>query len=162
MSYMVTGSTALNYYAVPRMTRDIDVVVELDAAKGEKLSDVLSSEFYIDRDAIRRAIAERRIVNAIHLERVVKVDLIVLKDTDFARHEFARRVRVESLNGLWLVSAEDLVLSKLLWAQQTGSELQLRDVREMAQVVANLDRRYIATWASLLGVSELALREGAL
>jgi hypothetical protein len=27
--YMLTGSMAANYYAVPRMTRDIDLVVEL-------------------------------------------------------------------------------------------------------------------------------------
>ena len=26
---MVSGSTALNYYAEPRMTRDIDIVIEL-------------------------------------------------------------------------------------------------------------------------------------
>ena len=29
IAYMVTGSIAMNYYAVPRMTRDIDLVVEL-------------------------------------------------------------------------------------------------------------------------------------
>ena len=28
--YMVTGSIAMNFYAVPRMTRDIDIVVELE------------------------------------------------------------------------------------------------------------------------------------
>ena len=27
--YMLTGSMAMNYYAVPRMTRDIDLVVEV-------------------------------------------------------------------------------------------------------------------------------------
>ena len=27
--YMVTGSIAANFYTVPRMTRDIDIVVEL-------------------------------------------------------------------------------------------------------------------------------------
>jgi hypothetical protein len=32
MPYMVTGSMALGVYAVPRMTRDIDLVVELAAA----------------------------------------------------------------------------------------------------------------------------------
>lgn len=29
LPYMVTGSIAMNYYALPRMTRDIDIVVEL-------------------------------------------------------------------------------------------------------------------------------------
>ena len=31
IAYMVTGSFAANYYAVPRMTRDINLVVELPA-----------------------------------------------------------------------------------------------------------------------------------
>ena len=29
IAYMITGSTAANFYTVPRMTRDIDIVVEL-------------------------------------------------------------------------------------------------------------------------------------
>jgi hypothetical protein len=29
IAYMLTGSVALSYYAEPRMTRDIDLVVEL-------------------------------------------------------------------------------------------------------------------------------------
>jgi hypothetical protein len=39
--YMVSGLMAMNYYAQPRMTRDIDLVVEMgntDAARIEKLS----------------------------------------------------------------------------------------------------------------------------
>lgn len=160
--YMVTGSTALNYYAVPRMTRDIDIVIELNAAQSGTLGGLLSSEFYVDQDAIDRAAAERRIVNVIHLRHLVKVDLIVQRNTDFARVEFSRRRRLDPLGGLWLVSPEDLVLSKLMWAQQSGSEVQLRDVREVVRAVPDLDREYIAKWAGALDVSEAAAREGAL
>ena len=32
---------------------------------------------------------------------------------------------------LWIVSPEDLILSKLDWARDTRSELQLRDVRHL-------------------------------
>lgn len=142
--YMITGSTAVNYYAVPRMTRDIDIVVELDTARSGRLGKLLSSEFYVDQNAIDRAAAERRIVNAIHLGRLVKVDLIVRRDTDFARTEFSRRRRLDPLGGLWLVSPEDLVLSKLMWARQGGSDAQLRDVREVVRAVHDLDREYIA------------------
>lgn len=159
--YMVTGSTALNYYAVPRMTRDIDIVVELDVTRSEQLWNALSSEFYAEREAIDRAAVERRIVNVIHLDRLVKVDLIVRRSTEFARMEFSRRRRLDPLGGVWLVSPEDLVLSKLTWAQQSGSETQLRDVREVIRAVPDLDREYIAKWAGILGVSEAAARAGA-
>lgn len=160
--YMVTGSMALNFYAMPRMTRDIDIVVELDAVSGQTLGAALTTEFYVDHDAIQRAVAEQRIVNVIHLDRLVKVDLIVRKNTDFARTEFSRRSRHDQAWRLWLVSPEDLVLSKLLWAQQTGSELQLRDVREIIRAVEGLDRDYLERWVQLLGVSEGATRAGAL
>ena len=40
ITYMLTGSMAMNYYAQPRMTRDIDMVVELAAADANKIVDV--------------------------------------------------------------------------------------------------------------------------
>ena len=33
--YMVSGSMALNFYATPRMTRDIDIVVEIQPNLGQ-------------------------------------------------------------------------------------------------------------------------------
>jgi len=40
LAYMLTGSMAMNYYAQPRMTRDIDVVVALAPADAEKIVDL--------------------------------------------------------------------------------------------------------------------------
>ena len=37
MAYMLTGSMAMNYYATPRMTRDIDLVVALSAAGSARI-----------------------------------------------------------------------------------------------------------------------------
>ena len=37
MPYMVTGSFAANYSALPRMTRDIDIVVDLSSADADRL-----------------------------------------------------------------------------------------------------------------------------
>ena len=34
---MLTGSMALNFYAVPRMTRDLDIVIELEMSDAAKL-----------------------------------------------------------------------------------------------------------------------------
>ena len=51
---------------------------------------------------------------------------------NYRQTEFARRMRVE-LPGfqVWLVSREDLILSKLAWARDSESELQMRDVRNL-------------------------------
>ena len=51
---MVTGSTAANYYAVPRMTRDIDIVVELGAADVETML-ALFGNFYLMQYCKKRA-----------------------------------------------------------------------------------------------------------
>jgi hypothetical protein len=39
ISFMLTGSVAMNYYAQPRMTRDIDLVVSLMKLKPVHFSD---------------------------------------------------------------------------------------------------------------------------
>jgi hypothetical protein len=57
--YMVTGSMAVNYHAVPRMTRDDDLVVDLAGGDAERLWEAFRADFYVDRDAVRRAIEER-------------------------------------------------------------------------------------------------------
>ena len=151
--FMVSGSLALGYYAQPRMTRDIDVVAELDDEGVHRVVAAFASDFYCDEDAIRRAVATRRIVNLVHLESAYKVDLIVRKDSEYRQVEFQRRRRL-SLGGvdIWLVAPEDLLLSKLLWARESGSELQLRDAANLVASVLDLDWPYSSRWASALGV----------
>ncbi len=91
IGYMVTGSMALNYYAVPRMTRDIDLVAELSPGDAERVVELFRDDFYLDREAIRRAIEEQESFNIIETTRVVKVDFVVRKDVEYRRVEFARR-----------------------------------------------------------------------
>jgi hypothetical protein len=37
IDFMLTGSMAMNYYAQPRMTRDVDVVVALESADADRI-----------------------------------------------------------------------------------------------------------------------------
>jgi hypothetical protein len=152
--YMVSGSIALGYYAQPRMTRDIDLVVELDQAGVKKVVAAFAADFYCDEDAVTRAVETRRLVNLVHLESAYKIDLIVRKDSEYRLVEFQRRRRL-SLGGVnvWLVSPEDLLLSKLAWAREGGSDLQMRDAAALAASVPNLDWTYLSRWASTLDVS---------
>jgi hypothetical protein len=55
---MVTDSVAMNYSTQPRMTRDIDVVMELRESDAETLTNLFIQDYYIDREAIVRAIAQ--------------------------------------------------------------------------------------------------------
>jgi ABC-type anion transport system duplicated permease subunit len=159
IAYMISGSIALSYYAQPRLTRDIDIVVALRLEDAERVTNLFAAGFYIDADAVRNAIAQPGMFNIIHYDHVMKVDFIVRKDTLYRQEEFARRSAVE-IDGvtMWLVTAEDLLLSKLAWAAESRSELQLQDVRNLIRSVADLDWTYIERWATDLMLGEL-LRE---
>ena len=97
--------------------------------------------------------------NIIHYDHVMKVDFIVRKDTPYRQEEFARRFAVD-IDGvtMWLVTAEDLLLSKLAWAAESRSEIQLQDVCNLIRAVVDLDWTYIEHWATELTLGEL-LRE---
>lgn len=151
---MVTGSVAMNYYAQPRMTRDIDVVMALEKSDAVKLVNLFSSEYYVDQQAVARAIDQRSIFNLIHQDSVIKVDGIVRKDEAYRKEEFTRRRRVTIEDfQTWIVSLEDLILSKLYWAKDSRSELQLGDVRNLMQL--KCDRYYLSSRAKILGVDQL-------
>lgn len=154
--YMLTGSLAANFYAVPRMTRDIDFVIEIHKPDIERFVQCFHQDFYIDRNSVLEAVKHQNMFNAIHNNSVFKIDFIVRKDTSYRTIEFQRRVQVE-LDGekIWIVSPEDLILSKLHWAKDSLSELQIRDVKNLLTSIRNLDWKYIQDWVRKLGLDEI-------
>ena len=92
--------------------------------------------------------------NLIHNETIIKLDCIVLKGDQYRQEEFARR-RLVSVGDFetWIVSREDLILSKLYWARDSKSELQLRDVKNL--LTADCDMLYLHSRAEELGVKLL-------
>ena len=156
IDYMVTGSTAMAFYAIPRMTRDIDLVVRILPEDAVRVYDLFKDQYYIDKDAVIRSIAASRLFNIIEYKRVVKVDIIVRKDEEYRILEFSRRQRIHyKQQAIWVVSPEDLILSKLLWAKDTKSQLQLRDVKQLIQMVEAVDTNYVRDWSARLGVFHL-------
>jgi hypothetical protein len=156
LPYMLTGSMALNYYAVPRMTRDIDLVVELSEPAGDVLIELFRDDFYVDAGAVREAIADRGSFNLIHSRLVVKGDIFVRKDTEYRQVEFGRRRRVSvGEQSFDVVAPEDLIVSKLDWARDTRSETQLSDARSLLRMVPDLDRGYLQRWIARLGLDAL-------
>jgi hypothetical protein len=154
--HMVTGSIALSVYAEPRMTRDVDIVIELEASEVDRFAALFESDFHGDRDRIREAVRRRSMFNLIHTKTIVKVDCVVRKDTPYRLEEFRRRRRVTVAGfSMMVVSPEDLVLSKLDWARDSRSEVQLRDVRLILLSQPDLDWAYLREWAGVLGLTAL-------
>lgn len=153
-AYMLTGSMAMNYYAQPRMTRDIDLVVALTSQDTDTVVRLFAPDYYVSRDAVCVSIARESIFNIIHQGSVIKVDCIVRKSSPYRRAEFERRQRIAIDDfSTWIVSKEDLIISKLWWAKDSHSELQLRDVDNLAKTGCDTD--YIERWTRDLGLLNL-------
>ena len=153
IEYMLTGSLALSYYAEPRFTRDVDLIVALSTDTARSAAALFADDFYVDAEAVVAAAAREGMVNIIHSGTIVKVDLIVRKSTPHHLEEFERRrrARIDGLS-IWIVSLEDLLLAKLLWLQQGGSDVHKRDVALLLRAAGALDRTYVLSRVAQLGL----------
>ncbi|TKJ37173.1 MAG: hypothetical protein CEE38_09780 [Planctomycetes bacterium B3_Pla] len=156
ISYMISGSVAANYYTIPRMTRDIDVVIELEQGDVETFVGLFESDFYISREVIKNEVSRRGMFNLIHNRHVIKIDFIIKKSSAYQQSAFSRKKEVIiEQSPVWFVTAEDLVISKLLWAKDSHSEIQLKDVANLIQTVDNLDLKYVDGWIRELGLEQI-------
>jgi hypothetical protein len=157
IDYMLTGSVALNCYAQPRMTRDIDLVVAFQLEDVARIEELLGQDYYVSAHAAREAVICQSCFNAIHQATLIKVDFMVRKREDYRLHEFARRQRLRLADfEVWVVSKEDLILSKLDWARESGSERQLADVENL--IATGCDTGYLKTWSAALNLTDTLTR----
>lgn len=155
--HMVTGAVGAMIYGRPRLTHDLDVVVDMTPAQAAPLARAFSSdEFYFPPlEAVLRDIARRFQFNVLHVPSGSKADLILRKETPYAAAAFARRRRVVFSTRMDTVSSapEDLIVSKLLSFREGGSDKHPADIRGMLAVSgAELDREYLAEWVARLGL----------
>lgn len=160
--YHVGGSFASAIHGIPRQTHDVDLVVELHADRVPALVQSLGAGFYVDEEAVSRAVRERGSCNLIHLATGMKVDLFVKGVAPFDEAEFERRVKVrlgeEPQREVFIKSAEDTVLRKLLWYRLGGevSDRQWNDIRGILDVQSGrIETAYLRSWADRLGLRDL-------
>lgn len=149
IEYMVTGSFAMSAYGEIRMTRDVDIVVQLERSQAGPFARRFENEYYVSEDSIRRAVDRQSMFNVISQSHGGKVDCIVMKDSDFARESFRRRWEAE-VSGVefWVTTKEDLIVAKLNWARDSHSEMQIRDI---ANLISNeYDAVYVERWVERL------------
>lgn len=167
--YTVGGSIASSFAGEPRSTVDIDIVAALEERHVLPLVTALGAEFYVDAEALRRAVRTRSGANLIHLPTQLKVDLFVSGGTPLDDQQLARRLVVDLGDGrrLHIHPPEDILLQKLRWYRRGGevSDRQWRDILAIVRVQGRrLDRPYLHQGAGVLEVSDLlerALSEGS-
>ena len=151
--FMLTGSLALNFYAQPRMTRDIDLVVQFPAIRASEIVRSFAPDYYVSAEGITDAISHSSLFNLIHQRTVIKVDCIICKRTPYRLEEFRRRQRVSIRDfGTWIATKEDLILSKLCWFAESQSERQLGDILNL--ISTGFDVPYVTHWVHELGLTE--------
>jgi len=153
ISYMLSGSMALNYYSIPRMTLDIDIIIELFEENLPEFLSIFKDGYYIDPVTVREEIKLKRMFNAIDYETGFKVDFILRKNSEFRKLEFSRKKKITIADfEVWIVSSEDLIISKIEWIQQIQSEKQKSDIVQLLKT-PEIDRNYIIKWCKNLNLN---------
>lgn len=152
--YHCTGGVVSFLYGEPRFTQDIDIVLAIpDSEQLSALVNAVQPDFFVDEVAVREAIRQRRMFQLLDRITFFKVDLHVGEDVP---GELERTVAAELLPGLTVpvVSKEDAILSKLLWATR-GSDKSRRDIVSMLRRPGPLQVARLDQFAVSLGVAGL-------
>jgi hypothetical protein len=137
--YMVTGSVASIAYGEPRLTHDIDIVVELDRIQAGRLAlSFPAPDFYCPPiDIIRLELAREcgGHFNIIHQGTGFKADIYPLGQDPWSAWGLSRSRRF-LLEGIPMILAppEYVITRKLEYFQEGGSEKHLRDIRSILRV----------------------------
>lgn len=130
--FLLTGGFVAIYYAEPRLTQDVDLVVDPSRmqAQLDPFLDFLKQDDYVfNADTIREAARSGRMFQVIDSRDYLK---IVLYPREIVPGQFERIVNLEVTPDLYLPfsSRPDLVISKLIWISK-GSHKSRRDVKQI-------------------------------
>jgi hypothetical protein len=92
IEYMITGSFAMAFYSTPRMTRDIDIIIDVLSKDINKIIDLFKNDFYISQTAVEEAFRNTSMFNIIHNDTIMKIDFIIRKNEKYRLKEFSRRL----------------------------------------------------------------------
>jgi len=157
IAYMLSGSVGSSFHGRPRATNDVDIVIAPAEAQLDSFTKSLGKDYYVSADAVKDAFRHNSMFNVIDVEGGWKADFLIRKKRPFSMEEFDRRRRANVMGlEVWLVSPEDMILSKLEWSKGNIGGNQFRDALGVAIVQwGHLDRDYLDKWAKELQLEGL-------
>ncbi len=150
LPYAIGGAVALGFYAPPRATLDVDVNVFVSPDRDiERLLEVLGVGGFVPTDPPDRiALLAQEEGQFRGTARGLRVDVFVPAFPFYAALEDHRREVVLFGRPLWILSAEDLCVLKLMFFRRKD----LADVEAVLRDQPSLDRSYVrATITEIVG-----------
>ena len=154
--YAIVGSVASSVYGEPRATNDVDLLIQLSRHDAAKLVHGFPCEqFYVPPTEVIEVELGRAHgghINIIALESMTKADFYPLSPTEV---EWFSRRRALEIGGrvLWFAIPEAVILHKLRFYHEGGSEKHLRDIRGMLAVSGpEIDRALLDQATQELGL----------
>jgi hypothetical protein len=161
--YFIGGSVASSAHGSPRQTNDVDIVLRISPDHVAAFVAEFERDYMVSRPTIDEALQSDdpyRLFQIIQYDSLLRVDCFVPPASPFAESEFSRRQLHDLVPGfqVWVASAEDVVLRKLLWFQLGGkvSDRQWNDIVGVLEVQkGRLDEAYLDSWADRLGIRDM-------
>jgi hypothetical protein len=137
--YVIGGSVAAIFYGEPRLTHDVDMVVFLNETAIRKLPEIFPpTDFYLPpHEVIIAEVAreERGQFNIIHLKTTFKADIYPTGRDEFNAWAFRNKRSVDYQGEpLVLAPPEYVIVRKLEYFREGGSDKHLRDIRGILNV----------------------------
>jgi hypothetical protein len=103
---------------------------------------------------MKNSIKSHGMFNIIHSSEIIKIDFIIRKESEYRKTEFSRRKKFKFGDGfIYIVSIEDLIISKLIWSRGSRSAVQMEDISNLMQ--EKTDKDYLKKWSEKLGIDKL-------
>ena len=83
--YYIGGSVSSSLHGMARQSQGVDVIADIRPDQVRALVQALQSDYYVDEQAWQAAIRHGYLYNVIHLNTVLKLDMIPLKQRAFTR-----------------------------------------------------------------------------
>ena len=150
LRYMVTGSVAGILYGEPRLTHDVDLVLEItsDDDASALCAAFPEEEFYCAPEEVVRLEArraQRGHFNIIHRETGFKADVYLAGSDPLHGWALGRRRAIAiGETRLWAAPPEYVIIRKLEHYREGGSPKHLDDIRAMLRVSGDqIDRELL-------------------
>ena len=161
LRYMVTGAVAAVIYGEPRLTRDVDLVIDLRPHDAGRIAAAFPAEvFYVPPGEVIEEEARRPQhghFNLIHHETALRADCYVAGTDPLHEWAMGRRIR-HDVGGIrvFVAPIEYVILRKLEWHREGKASRHLDDIRAMLRVSgAGVDGLALSEWIARLGLQDL-------